>query len=240
MKSPIQVCGSISKHEILSQIKTNILPDTFVAEASEPYADYYGGGPNEAKPNSIFMFTRKFYFLEEILSLQHELENCPLDKLNMATAIVYINEKQYPAIRLKFFPDYRQLAELQKCFVKQGIEFASPVGLNGKYRTDIHKLFNIEEDEPGIYMDLTEANKGYFIFPQKLAASAFYEIFDSIKNNSSCHLFDAEQGTIIMNGEVLQIVRIFAEGLDIHLLECIQQQFQKFFRVHKTIHSSYV
>jgi len=197
MKAPIQVCGSISKQEILNLIKTNILPDTFVAEASEPYADYYGGGPNEAKPNSIFMFTRKFYFLEEILSLQHKLENCPLDKLNMATAIVYINEKQYPAIRLKFFPDYRRLAELQKCFIKQGIEFAPPMGLKGKYRTDIHKVFELEEDEPGIYLDCVEANKGYFSFPQKLSSSGFYEIFASIKNNSSCRLFDAEQGYFI-------------------------------------------
>ncbi len=240
MKTQIQVCGLITKYEVLSVIKTNILQDTCVAEASQPYADYYGGRPNEAKPNSLFLFTRKFYFLEEILSLNHHLENCPLDKLNIASAIVYINEKQHPAIRLKFFPDYRRLAELQNCILKQGIEFASPVSINGKYRTDIHKLFEMEEEEEGIFIDLLEENKGYITFPQKLSSSQFYEIFESLKNNSSCRLFDAEQGIVFINGKLTTIVRVFAEKLDVQLLECIQQNFQKIFRTHKAIHSSYV
>ena len=240
MKAPIQVCGSISKQEILNLIKTNILPGTFVAEASEPYANYYGNTPKEVKPNSIFLFTRNFYFLEEILSLDPSIKNCPLDKLNLASAIIYIQGKQYPAIRLKFFPDYKHLTNIQECLIKQRVELASQVSIKGKYRTDIHKLFELEEDEPGIFFDQLESNKGYFTFPKKLSSSEFYDIFASIKNNSSCRLFDAEQGYFILNGKITNMVRVYSEGLDIQLIECIRQQFSKFFSAHKTIHTSYI
>ena len=240
MKALLQICGSISKQEILSQIKSNILTNTLVAEASEPYADYYGGRPNEVKPNSIFLFTRNFHFLEEVLRFNHKIENCPLEKLNVATAIIYINGRQYPAIRLKFFPDYKHLINIQECLIKQGIELASTINIQGKYRTDIHKVFELEEDETGIYLDCVEANKGYFTFPQKISSNGFYEIFASIKNNSSCRLFDAEQGSFIMNGKVQDMVRVYSEGLDVQLLDCIRQQFGKFFSAHKSIHNSYV
>jgi hypothetical protein len=240
MKALLYLSGFISKNEILSPIKTNILTDTLVAEASEPYADYYGGHPNVIKPNSIFLFTRKYYFLEEVLRLNHRVENCSLERLNVATAIVYINNRQYPAVRLKFFPDYKHLANIQECFIKQGIELASPINIQGKYRTDIHKLFELEEDEPGIFFDHLEANKGYFFFPQKLSSDEFYEAFESIKNSSSCRLFDAELGSFIMNGKVYDIVRVYSEGLDLQLMECIRQHFNKFFSAHKAIHTSYV
>jgi len=240
MKALVQICGSISKQETLSQIKSNILTNTLVAEASEPYADYYGGRPNEVKPNSIFLFTRNFHFLEEVLRLNHKIENCPLEKLNVATAIIYINSRQYPAIRLKFFPDYKHLVNIQECLLKQGIELASPISIQGKYRTDIHKIFELEEDEPGIFFDHLEDNKGYFTFPQKLSSAEFYEVFESIKNSSSCRLFDAEQGSFIINGKVQDMVRVYSEGLDIQLMECIRQQFGKYFSAHKTIHNSYI
>lgn len=240
MKTALQLCGTISKVEILSQIKSNILTNTLVAEASEPYADYYGGRPNEVKPNSIFLFTRNYHFLEEVLRFNHKIENCSLEKLNLATAIIYINGRQYPAIRLKFFPDYKHLVNIQECLLKQGVEFGSQISIQGKYRTDIHKVFELEEDEPGIFFDQVEAHKAYFTFPQKLSSAEFYEIFEKIKNSSSCRLFDAEQGSFIMNGKVQDMVRVYSEGLDIQLMGCIRQEFSKFFSAHKAIHRSYV
>lgn len=237
MKTLIYVCGTITKNEILNSLKSNIVSGTWVAEASEPYAEYYGGQPNETKPNSLFLFTRKFYFLEEVLGLRFNLPDCPLDKLNIATSIVYIKDKQHPAIRLKFFPDYKQLAQLQECFIQQGIALAPPISLQGKYYTVVHKLFALEADEPGLYFDHEELNKGYFIFPNKLSPDGFSDIFQSIRNNSSCHLFDAEQGSVIINGKLTEIVRIFAEGLDVQLLQCIQTQFHKFMSAHKITHT---
>lgn len=227
MKTLFQVCGSISKTEVLSQIQTNIMHDTCVAEASEPYAGYYGGLPENAKPNSLFLFTQKFYFLEDILSLKPSLPNCKTEKLNLATAIVTINHKQFPAIRLKFFPNYNQLGQLQECFTRQGIIFSPPLHLQGRYFTQIHKLFELEETEHGIYFDRVEENKGYFTVSRKIMPEELEEINRHIKNNSSCRLFDAAPGSVIVNGKITEIVRVFAEGVDDAMLKCIQKHYEK-------------
>lgn len=226
MKSPLHVCGSIIKQEVLSQIKSNILPDTFVAEAPHPYADYYGRFPEKAKPNSIFLFTRKLYLLEDVLDLKKSTANCKLDDLNLAIALIDINEKQYPAIRLKFFPDYERLHELQECFLKQGIQFAHPTHISGTHHASIHKLFKLDEIGEGIFIDLIEANKGYFMIDRSIDPNEFNDIHTFIRNNGACRLFDAEQGKILLNGKVQHLVRVYAEGIDRTLLQCIQKQFK--------------
>ncbi len=225
MKAPLQVCGSISKQETLSQIKTNIIPDTFVAEAPFPYASYYGGFPENGKPNSIFLFTRKFHFLEELLDLKKGTQNCLLEELNIANALIDINDKQYPAVRIKFFPDYKRIPDLQECFLKQGIKFSTPIHLNGSYHANIHKLFKLDEVGEGLYLDFIEVNKGYFAIDRSFSPAIFNDIQNDIRNNSSCHLFDAEQGMILLHGKVQHIVRVFAEGIGLTLIKCIQKEF---------------
>ncbi len=217
--------GTISKYEILSPIKTNVLPGTMVAEAAHPYSDYYGSLPHDARPNSIFLFTRKFYFLEEILALNRNMQKCSTNELNMANAIIEIGARQYPAIRLKYFPAYEHIAELQHCFLNQGIEFAEPAYLSGRCHTLIHKLFKLKEISEGIFMDLTEADKGYFLTNEHVKPDVFHLIQEDIRNNSTCRLFDAEQGMILSEGKIKHLVRIYSEGIDLEQLECIRDVF---------------
>lgn len=227
MKNQLTLPGSISKKEILVPIEANILKNTLVSEATTPYANYYGSVPQKAKPNSLFFFTQKFYFLEEILSFSQSLEKCLFDKINIASSHIEFKNKQYSAIRIKNFPDYSQITTLQQCLISHGIELTPKLIINGEVETRVNKLFYLDEIEPNIFFDLIEDHKGYFVFEKKILPGDFVEIIDRVKNNTECKLFDAVQGKIIKNGKVVKIIRIFTEGLDLQLLQCLKNRFQK-------------
>lgn len=227
MKNLVNLSGSICKNEVLTPLTSNILEHTFVCEASSPYANYYGQVPQKPKPNSLFLFTKKFYYIDQILSCAQYVEKCLLDEINIASAIIEHRGKQYPAIRIKHFPDYKNLPELQKCMLSHDVEFAEKLHINGETRACINKLFVLEKIEPGIYMDLVEDHKGYFMYDAKITTKQFSELMCLIRNNPSCILFDAVQGQILQDGNVLDMVRIFAEGLDIDTLKCLALAFRK-------------
>jgi hypothetical protein len=227
MKNQVILSGSISKKEILVPIEANILENTFVTEAANPYANYYGRLPQKPKPNSLFFYTKKFYFLEEILSFTQDLEKCLLEKINIASSLIELNNNQYPAIRVKNFPDYSRLVLLQQCFISHGVELATKLNIKGEVKARINKLFVLQEIETDIYLDTIEEHKGYFIPKKKILAENFEEVISMVKNNTECKLFDAVQGKVLKNGEVREIIRIFAEGLDVQLLKCLKDRFYK-------------
>lgn len=226
MKKSIHLQGSIRKQEFLVPVKTNILDNTIVSEAINPYADYYGQLPQKAEPNSIFFHINKFYFLEEVLSYVQSSEKCLHDTLNIASAHIEINHKQFPAIRIKRFPDYSQIEKLQKCMAKQGVEFSDKFQFNGEVSMRINKIFHLEDLGDGFFMDLEENHKGYFTHHLRLTSEEYEEKITAIKNNRICRLFDAVRGDLLIDGKVVELVRIFAEGLDLKLLECIKKGFK--------------
>lgn len=225
MKNLVNLSGSIAKKEALIPIKNIVLANTAVYEASDPYADYYGQLPRKASPNSLFLFTKHFFFLEEILCCSQQLEKCLLDQINIAAAVITYNKHQFPAIRIKNFPDYTQLALVQKCFSEQGIQFSSIPPISGEIEACINKLFVLEKVSNNIYIDRIEDQKGYLFFEKRMLPDEFEHITNLIKNSSTCNLFDAVQGRILQDGQVLEFARIFAEGLDMGFLQALNKEF---------------
>ena len=223
----IQACGSIVKTESLISIESHVLPNTCVAEANLPYANYYGHRPEKAVPNSIFLFTHFFYSLEEVLRFAQNTETCFMKNVDVATAVFNFSQKQMPAIRIKFFPDYEHLQELQSCFIKQGVVFEKKFQFENEALIRIAKCFVMEEIEKDILLDKKEADKGYVIFPKLLSYDQFGELIQQIRNNSSCRLFDAAKVSIILNSKLTDMARVYSEKLDIKLLKCLAEYFKK-------------
>lgn len=227
MKQKINLTGIIIKYEKLVQIPLNTPYNVYVAEASSPYADYYGHVPRMAKPNSIFLFTKKFYFLEELLCFSTSIEKCLLEHINIASAIVESNGKQYPAIRIKNFPDYTQLVKLQTCLADKKVEFVEKLHLEENIKTIVSKPFMLEEIETNFYFDLVEEHKGYFFVDRHFAPDEFEAAVKQIRYNGVCKLFDAEQGVVFSDGKLIHFVRVFSESLDIETLKCLSKEFAK-------------
>lgn len=227
MEKLIRINGSILKKEIFTELKNNVLNNTCVLEATHPYTNYYGRLPRNMPPNSLFLLTKKFFFLEEILGYSIGVENCVKSKVDFASATLDGKNKQYPAIRVKNFPDYKQLTILQQCLIEQGVAFENKCEISKETSSRISKVFQIKEIEKGIYIDKKEDNKGYVKVTKKLLPEQFKAIIARIRNNGDCKLFDAVQGEFIIDGDVFEIVRVYAEGIDQELLHCLKEQFAK-------------
>ena len=117
-KKKLKVCGSITKKESLAKITSNIMEHTIVVEANQPYSNYYGKIPEKPEPNSLFLFTERYFTLEEALRFTQNIDICAKNKVNVASAVFLFQNIRVPAIRIKNFPDYQHIKMLQECYVR--------------------------------------------------------------------------------------------------------------------------
>ncbi len=226
-ENEISFCGSITKTESLIPISSNIIENTWVAEANLPYAGYYGLMPEKIKANSLFLFTKKYYTLDEILRFAEGFKHCYSERIDVASATLSFQNNQYPAIRVKNFSDYKNLHFLQNCFKEEGVEFAQRINFMNEAKAVINKCFEIKEVDEGTYFDEREINKGYLFTEKRLNRDNFENVVQYIKNNSNCTYFDAVCGTFVLEAHSKDFIRIYSEGMTINILNCIKNQFQK-------------
>lgn len=231
----IHVNGSITKSVKLKKVEFKINHHTCVAEIIEPYAEYYGRLPYSLEPNSLFLFTKSFCKLNDALEVKDFCkETLGKDrKLDLATAILDFTDHYHYAIRVGDFPDYEHIECLQNCYNEHGIEFCKRVHLTQPVRATVFKQFELEQIEPGIYLDRMNQHKGYIITPYQIDFKLFRDFLVNIRNNVECELFDAVIGTIDINAETLNIIRIYSENLNIKQLNCIQGKFLKLLETEK-------
>jgi hypothetical protein len=217
-----RICGSIIKREPLTQFTGAKMENTVIAEANQPYHNYYGRIPDKPQPNSLFLFTERYYTLEEALRFTQKIGICAQNKVNVASAVIHFYEKQHPAIRIRNFPDYQNIGLLQQCYSRQGMKFARRVHIENEGLMQVSKCFHVEDVGDGFYMDMDEPNEGYFVMPSYPDIEAFEQLLRNIRNNSQCPVFDAAFGGFIMNGKVVDIMRVYSGHLDMDLLYCVR------------------
>lgn len=223
----LKICGSITKTESLVRIKENVLNHTFVAEANLPYSNYYGRIPGKKKPNSLFFFTDKYYSLEESLRFSQSIELCAKNEINVASAVMQFSNNCQPAIRIRNFPDYKNLEKLQQCYIDQGVKFARKVNLEPETLVTVNKCFEIEKVDDNIFLDQDEKNEGYIVISKYLNFSQFKQLIAAVRNNGNCRTFDAAMGGLIIEGKAINIIRIYSGKMDIDLLNCVKNEVDK-------------
>jgi hypothetical protein len=223
----LKVCGSITKKESLAKFTGSVLDHTTVAEADHPYSGYYGRIPDKPKPNSLFLFTERYFTLEEALRLTQNIDICAKNKVNVASAIFLLKNHRVPAIRIRNFPDYQHVGMLQQCYINQGVRFSRKVDLENEAVVTVNKCFLLKSTDDGLYSDKNEKNEGYIKVPKRLELLKFEELFQNVRNNSNCLLFDAAMGGFIIDGFVEDIIRIYSDHLNTDLLKCIKTQILK-------------
>lgn len=222
--------GSITKNESLSPVTYRILENTFVSEAGDPYADYYGDTPRILKPNSLFLFTKKFYSLDEILKVTCDMYDFfgYTRKIDIATAILDFADHYHYAIRVRDFPDFDHIHWLQTCYKREGIDFLGKVSLQESASVTVFKCFVLTSPVKGIYLDKSNGHKGYISIPHQINKNDFREMLDRFKNSQDCELFDAAVGTFDRVDQTENIVRIYSENMNMHLLECAKHKFMQY------------
>lgn len=225
----IQANGAIIKTESIAPVTENIMPHTVVAEADKPYSNYYGVAPFNmpTKPNSLFLFTLHYYSLEEVLRFAKLIELSCMKNLNIAVSVLQFKSNHYPAIRIKNFPDYKMIHNLQECFVKQGVEFAPKAHLKDSAVIRTNKCFKLEEIDKNLYIDHLQKNTAYIALPKLITEENFMKVIAKVRNNTSCPLFDSARGSIILESDITDVIRIYSGHLDLEMLKCIQGKFEE-------------
>ena len=223
----IETHGSITKKETLLPVDYQILSNTLVAEAMYPYADYYGKMPQRISPNSLFLFTKHFYTLDELMKIKHTISRTfvNINNLDVATAIVDLVDHYQYAIRIKELADYENISKIQTLFKSEGIFFSKVFHLLASAKVTVFKRFTVTEIEDGILLDKTNNHKGYVIIPRQIRSEEFDEILINLRNNHDCPLFDAAIGSINIHSETKDIIRIYSENINLDLLRCAKKRF---------------
>ncbi len=228
-KQLIQVSGSIIKEESIVPITSNIAKNTVVAEADKPYSDYFGVAPFNmpTKPNSLFLFTVPYYTLQEALRFARLLDLSCKESLNIAVSVLNFSTEHYPAIRIKNFPDYAMVHKLQECFMEQGVEFARKVHIGKTATIRTNKCFSLEKAGNNLYIDHLQEKTAYIALSKLINKDYYVQVLAEIRNNTSCPMFDAARGAIILDSEITDVIRIYSGHLDVEMLKCIQNHFEK-------------
>jgi hypothetical protein len=179
------------------------------------------------KPNSLYFFTEHYYTLEEAHRYAQLIDLCCIQTLNIAVSVLEFTDGQYPAIRIKNFPDYKMIHKIQECFVEQGVKFAKKVNIGKTAVIRTNKCFSLEKIDENIYLDHLQEKTAYIALPKLIKYEKYLEVIDDVRNNTNCAMFDAARGAMFLDSKITDIIRIYSGQLDINLLKCIQKRFEK-------------
>lgn len=231
----LKICGSITKNESLDYFTGEMLENSTVAEANQPYSNYYGQVPDKPRPNSLFLFTAEEYSLEVCLRFTQSIDICTRHKVNAASAIVFATKTKMPAIRIRNFPDYKHIRMLQQCYVSLGVGLVKRNLFRKEAMIKVNKCFRIKVAGEGLFFDMDDENEGYFTIPYIPYMENFEILLQNIRNNSSYSLFDAAYGGLIINGKVHNIIRIYSGHIDLYMLKCIKKEALKWIEIMNKI-----
>ncbi len=222
--------GSILKEETLEVIDSKILPNTVVLEATNPfpgYYEYYEGIQKDVKPHYIYLVTEKKCDLEEFTRATQKIMSYFEVDFHAAMGTITIFNDVYHVIRIRRLTKYDQIKDLQSCYKEEGICLKSNAAIphNTKAMIQLNKFFSMEELEEGYFLDHVEPNHGYFIIPQKLSWKQFEHLAQQVKYNMEMFHFDASLGFIYDNFKAVDMIRIYAENLDLVLMKKIRAKF---------------
>ena len=226
----IERYGNLLKQEVLQTLDEQILPNTFVLEAPEPFPgfyNYYSDHPIDSKPLYVYFVVKQLYTLEQITRATQNIRKYFQSDFNAAAGVVNIYNKEFNVIRVRHLSDYTQIPELQACYMDEGIEFRKKPGgkLAGPAVIRIKKFFILEEKHPGVFFDVTEKDHGYFIIPQYLTWKYFEDLTKKVKFNWDKSVFDAAIGHFHVNFGIQDMIRIYNPHLDLDYLMDVRKLY---------------
>ena len=224
-KTNIETFGYITKVERLHTLKSNVLEGTFVLENSEPFPGYHGSNlPTGSDPFHIFLVTKKEYSYEMISRISMNIRKNSDLAFGARPAELFMFNKKYSAIRIKELKSFEVIPELQEWYINEGVSFLKNKKFNNEGVINVMKHFQLDEVDEGIYKDLGEPLMHYLQIPSRQSWKIFEKITYSIKNNLENNLFDAAQGVIYLK-DVMDVVRIYEEGLGFDVLKKIRAMY---------------
>jgi len=222
--------GSLIKEETFELIEGTVLTNTFVLESKNPFPgfyEYYDNLQKGVKPYYIYLVTDKEYDLEKFTRVTQKIMADTNKKYHAALGTVTIFNTVYNVIRVRHIEQYADIKELQAYYVSLGINFKDkPSKFNHDAGiTRLNKFFSLDRVEDDFYFDSIEANHGYFNIPKNIPWDEFEQLTKQVRYNMDMFHFDASIGFIYDNFKVIDMIRVYAENLDLEKLKQIRTKY---------------
>ncbi|WP_167619531.1 hypothetical protein [Maribellus sediminis] len=224
----MEVFVNLTKNDTVHALEQKILPGSLVFDSLNPFPGYYHELPTDADSIYLYMILDSQYPLEEILRATQNIEKQYDWNFDAGKAYITIGTTSLDAIRLRHLPTIDLVEKIQEAYVKQGIKFLMNKKLKGKLeaRTKIVKFLNLEELEPGIYLNSDDTTFAYIVISKYLDAEEFIKVSMDVKYNWDGHEFDAASASFYKEGTLYEVVRIRSDKMDANYLKAIQKLYE--------------
>lgn len=222
--------GELVKEEPISTLQKDlVLPDTVVFEAVSPFFGYYNDAPLSDKEPYLYLLLDACYPLSKVARAISSVRKRVNHPLIADPGSVQAGNQTLPVIRIKGIQKYCRVRHLQKYFAEEGILLKSAFRqiTNEMVVINLHKFLQLKEVGDGLYLDLEDGNKGYFVIPEYLDWQAFKDLTREVKYDTSILFFDAAQAAVLQNDCVIEMVRIYREHLAVEKLSAIRDRYLK-------------
>lgn len=177
----------------------------------------------EDKPLYLYILIKPAFGFKEIGRAAEYLESEFTGDYDAAVGSIAIGDYTYPMLRIKSLAEMNLLSQLIFSLINQGLEMAKLSGnVDEEVFLTIKKFFYLEQVAEDLFIDMSEAHKGYFIPLQTINAQ---ELIDLWNNFPGRHMYDFASGEICRKGQKKQIIRIYSPGLNLKKLKQVQQYF---------------
>lgn len=222
----IETTGCISKVEHLINIEFNILDDTLVLQSQKAFPGISNGETGD-KPNIVYLAMLYRYFPEKINRLAKALKESFNREWWSASGEILIKNKIYPVIRIKGLSDFNQIPVIQAFYKANDIKFMPYKKIHSVGKIKVYKQFKIIEIGDGIYRDLYESERYYFVIPQQINWNVLAYIARHIKSRMENPEFDAALGIINRFNGPEDVIRIFDRDKTLERAVTIRNLFIK-------------
>ena len=132
-----------------------------------------------------------------------------------------------PALRIRNLPQYGQISVLQQHYREAGLPLKkhSKGVMLDHAAIHIEKFFFLEELKEGIFFDAQQAHHGYFIIPKYINWKEFKRLTAEAKYDVSLLNFDAATASLFTSKNIIELVRIYREGIDTPMLKAIRDRY---------------
>ncbi|MBN2273216.1 MAG: hypothetical protein JXK95_02695 [Bacteroidales bacterium] len=225
-KQVIETTGCITKVEKLINVEYFQLENTLVLESQHAFPGI-SSPSDEEKPGAIYFSTLYRYFPEKINRLAKALKEYFNRDWWSATGELSVKKKIYPFIRIKGLSRYDQIPLVQEFYKKNDIKFMPYKKINAEGKIKVYKHFKIIELFDGIYRDLYETEKFYFVIPEPINWNNLSYLTRHIKSTINNPEFDAALGTINRFNGPEDVIRIYDRDKTFERALDLRNQYNK-------------
>lgn len=226
----IERFGCLEKEEVLRCVNSDaMIPNTCILESESPFWGYYERFTYETKPAYFYFVLEGNYSLEKIWRIILKVRKYFNHKFDAVPGFLEIYNMKMQIIRFRNMESPQDIYDLQKLFLAEGLIFHKKMrnveGETGIIR--LEKFFFLEPIGDMMYMDVFEPHHGYFIIPGHFSWTKFKAITAQVQFDISLLYFDAANAFFYENHGIIDMVRIYREGLTRDRLFAIRNAYYK-------------